>query len=280
MPDLPDRLACFAPRPADRHGRLRSGYRADRQRRRAVRHDRDGEPRPRARQAGAGRLRAAGPRSRMGLCPCPRASATRSSRSLGSRARERRADAGDPDGIAGFLRRGGNGSVLVNNHEVGGSEPHPRAADPGLRLRPQAAGGGTTTIEVDRHGNRVREYVSLAGTHNNCAGGRTPWNTWLTCEETEAILGKRPRLRLRGRPLRPAANRDPQPIKALGRYAHESSLSTRAGAIYLTEDAGNPNGLLYRFTPPRRRCRWPRLPAAAGRRRRPARGDERVHARR
>ena len=41
---------------------------------------------------------------------------------------------------------------------------------PGFTFNP-AAGGGTTTIEVDKDGNRVREYVSLAGTLNNCAGG-------------------------------------------------------------------------------------------------------------
>ena len=91
----------------------------------------------------------------------------------------------DPDGTATFERRGG-GSVLVVNHEVGGGEDHPVPAIPGF-VYDDAAGGGTTTIEVDKHGNTVRHYVSLAGTNNNCAGGRTPWDTWLTCEETEAI---------------------------------------------------------------------------------------------
>ena len=56
-------------------------------------------------------------------------------------------------------------------------------------------------------------------------------------------------------PYSQRANRDPKPIKALGRYAHESvAVDPREGRIYLTEDATNPNGLLYRFTPPRRRC--------------------------
>src|SRR3954451_12855956 len=91
----------------------------------------------------------------------------------------------DPDGTAAFVRRGGNGSVLVNNHEIGGGESYRVPLVPGFVYDPRA-GGGTTTIEVDKDGDRVREYVSLAGTHNNCAGGRTPWDTWLTCEETEA----------------------------------------------------------------------------------------------
>lgn len=78
---------------------------------------------------------------------------------------------GDPDGT-GFFRHG-NGWTLVNNHEIGGSEEFGVPALPGLAYD-QGAPGGTTNIDVDRHGNRIREYVSLAGTHNNCAGGVTP----------------------------------------------------------------------------------------------------------
>jgi secreted PhoX family phosphatase len=156
----------------------------------------------------------------------------------------------DADGTASFVRRGAGGSVLVNNHEIGGGEPFAVPHLPGL-VYDELAGGGTTTIEVDADANRVREYVSLAGTHNNCAGGRTPWETWLSCEETEAILGKRHGYVFEVDPHDSAANRDPQPIRALGRYAHESvAVDPRAGRLYLTEDAGDPNGLLYRWTPP------------------------------
>ena len=93
----------------------------------------------------------------------------------------------DADGTAAFPRVGG--STLVNNHEIGSNERFGVPPVAGLTYDP-AARGGTTTIEVDKQGNRLREYVSVAGTHNNCAGGITPWGTWLTCEETEDKAGK------------------------------------------------------------------------------------------
>lgn len=162
----------------------------------------------------------------------------------------------DFDGMAAFNRRGGNGSVIVANHEISGSEANPVPDLPGYTFNP-AANGGTTNIEVDKDGRRVREYVSLAGTLNNCAGGRTPWNTWLTCEESEGTVPKDDPNGIKHGwvfdvdPHDREANKNPKPIKALGRFAHESvAVDPETGVIYETEDAGNPNGLFFRWTPP------------------------------
>ncbi|MGH3904973.1 MAG: alkaline phosphatase PhoX, partial [Pseudonocardiaceae bacterium] len=97
---------------------------------------------------------------------------------------------GSHDGTGAFRARGG-GTVLVYNHELGGAfatTTNPVPLIPGLVYDPGSA-GGCTIVETDRDGNPIREYVGIAGTSTNCAGGITPWDSWLTCEETEGRAG-------------------------------------------------------------------------------------------
>ena len=94
---------------------------------------------------------------------------------------------------------------------------------------------------------RLAHAVSLAGTLDNCAGGPT-WGTWLTCEETdEGDRRREARLRVRGRPARPATCRH-----GAGSVRHEAVASTPGRRVYLTEDADTPFGYVYRFRPRRR----------------------------
>lgn len=161
------------------------------------------------------------------------------------------------DGTATFEGPRG-ATLLVNNHELKGPRadwPHPVPLAEGLVYDPAAA-GGCTVVEVSKDGRHVSEWVGIAGTSTNCAGGRTPWGTWLTCEETEDKAGANGMTKDHGYvfevdPYDRRAARDPKPIKALGRYAHEAVVvDPKRGHLFLTEDADKPNGLLYRWTPP------------------------------
>jgi uncharacterized protein len=166
------------------------------------------------------------------------------------------------DGMGAFAA--GKGKVaLVRNHELSGRDirfgPFTgkvaddfRAYDRMTDKNAMPLPGGTSTIIYDlKSGRKEAEWLSLSGTIRNCAGGVTPWGSWLTCEETVTRAGDGVG-KDHGYIFEvPSAHKglvNPVPLKAMGRFNHEAAcVDPRTGIVYLTED--RDDGLLYRFLP-------------------------------
>lgn len=170
------------------------------------------------------------------------------------------------DGMAAFALPNGN-VRLIRNHENRDGPGHASVKGPAGTAYDERGGGGTTSIEVrvraDGTPEVVRDFVSLNGTIVNCAGGPTPWGSWLSCEESvegrahgwtkeHGYVFEVPAAA--GGPVRP------EPLRAMGRFVHEAvAVDPGTGIVYETEDrliAG-----FYRFIPeePGRLARGGRL---------------------
>lgn len=123
-----------------------------------------------------------------------------------------------PDGGACYAD--GSGWIYVSNSEISPS-------------------GGAGAVRFSSAGAITGAYRILSSTRQNCAGGSTPWNTWLSCEEvTRGYVYETDPWGVKA-----AVRRD-----AMGLFKHEAAAADPVRkAIYLTED--ETNGCFYRFVP-------------------------------
>ena len=184
---------------------------------------------------------------------------------------------GKHDGMGAFPGRDGP-TILIRNHEISpghrtigpfdaidehaaGSIDTGRIYDIGSTTGPYAgpSRGGCTSLIFDTRadggrGALLQDALVLVGCEHNCAGGITPRQTWISCEESivgpDDDLG---RLKSHGWCFEVPATMEPtlvepRPIEPMGRFNHEAvAVDPASGIIYMTED--RQDGAIWRFIP-------------------------------